>query len=472
VPAPVAAPQTAPLPAGARLALDGSVRRYDGGRVMVGGSPLRLLRLTPDGADRVAGWLDGRPVDDDPRDGRLARRLVDAGLAHPLFDSGPYRAADVTLVVPVKDNAAGLAALLANTAEMADRIVVDDGSATPLPQATLRNPAPRGPAAARNSGWRLAAGELVAFLDSDTVPEPGWLDTVLPLFADPQVAAVAPRVRTGPGSTALGSTALGSTALGRYETDRSSLDMGAEPAAVRPLSRVSYVPTAALVVRRSALAAAGGFDERLRFGEDVDLVWRLVARGQTVRYQPAAVVWHAARPGLRAWLRQRYDYGTSAAPLSARHPDKLCPVRMSRWSAAAWALAAAGHPLAGLAVAAVTAGLLPRKLRGRGLPSAASLGLAARGHLGAGRLLADAVRRTWWPIALLSPFGRRVLLASLLPCLIAAAGRPHDLDRLRWAALRIADDLAYGAGVWAGCLRHRTLRPLRPRFAEWPGRSG
>ncbi|MGH3520295.1 MAG: glycosyltransferase family 2 protein, partial [Haloechinothrix sp.] len=255
-----------------------------------------------------------------------------------------------------------------------------------------------------------------------------------------------------------------SRAIARYESDRSSLDMGRHPAAVRPMSRVSYVPSAALVVRRSALSTLGGFDEALRYGEDVDLVWRLIASGATVRYQPESVVWHQPRANLRSWLRQRFDYGTSAAPLSMRHRDQLSCARISRWSAAAWGLAAMGAPVAGLAVAGITASLLPRKLRDRGVPILASLGLAGRGHLGAGGLLADATRRAWWPLALLSKRGRVLLLAGLLPIVIDAVSRQHELDRLRWALLRIADDLAYGAGVWAGCLRHRTAAPLLPRF--------
>ncbi|MYR59508.1 glycosyltransferase, partial [Streptomyces sp. SID625] len=147
----------------------------------------------------------------------------------------------------------------------------------------VRHPVSRGPAAARNSGWRLAGTELVAFLDADVVPEPGWLEALLPHFADPRVAAVAPRVRSRPGGSV----------LERYERERSPLDLGPLPAVVRPGSRVSYVPTAALVVRVSALRALDGFDESLRYGEDVDLVWRLAARDLLVRYEPGSEVRHA-----------------------------------------------------------------------------------------------------------------------------------------------------------------------------------
>lgn len=460
-----------PVPAGSRLAGDASLKRYDDGRVLLGGSPLRLLRLGKAGARRVDGWLTGAAVGTGEGDRRLARQLLDAGLMHPVAAEDATTNApsvdDVTLVVPVKDNPTGVARLLAATENLAERIVVDDGSTAPLLHARLRHLTPLGPAAARNAGWRLARTDLVAFLDADTEPEPGWLDAVLPLFADPQVVAVAPRVR----STEPGGTEERGTAIAGYETDRSSLDMGRAPAAVRPMSRVSYVPTAALVVRRSALSTVDGFDTALRFGEDVDLVWRLIAAGGTVRYQPESVVRHEPRRDTKSWLRQRFDYGTSAAPLADRHPGLLSCARLSPWSAAAWALACTGRPALGLAVAGVSTALLPRKLAGRGVPTSVALKLAAKGHLGAGRLLAEATRRAWWPLALLTRRGRAVLLAALLPCLVEAMTDGPDDGRIRWAMLRVADDLAYGAGVWAGCLRHRTLAPLLPQFTVGPGRS-
>ncbi len=443
------------LPAGTRLVLEDSVRLLSHGRVLLGGSPLRLLRLGDGGANLLDRWLHGNPVGIGDQEQRLARRLIDTGLLHPDLPPPPVGRSGVTLVVPVKDNAAGARRVLAACGDVAERIVVDDGSAEPVPEAALRHEEPAGPAAARNSGWQRARTDLVAFLDSDATPEPDWLERVLPQFADPVVVAVAPRIRNKSGATA----------VARYDADRSSLDLGTRPALVRPMSRVSYVPTAALVVRRNALATAGGFDTSLRFGEDVDLVWRLVEGGGIVRYHPDAVVWHDPRPTLLSWLRQRFDYGCSAAPLSARHPRMLSCARMSRWSAAVWVLVASGRPATALAVAGVTTVLLPRKLRGRGVPTVQALRLAGMGHLGAGRLLAEATRRAWWPLALVAAMvsgrARTAALAALLPCAVEATGKGCG-----WFALRLLDDLTYGAGVWAGCARLRTSAPLQPQFNE------
>ncbi|WP_249124783.1 mycofactocin biosynthesis glycosyltransferase MftF [Saccharopolyspora erythraea] len=422
--------------------------------MLLGGSPPRLLTLNARAAESVRGWLNDEPVPDDPTAGRLARRLLDAGLVHPHPPAGVHSSADVTLVVPVKDNPAGTAQLLDATRDLARRIVVDDGSADPLPRATIRHDRPRGAAAARNTGWRLASTELVAFLDSDITPEPGWLEAILPQFGDPQVVAVAPRVR---------SQRTGWSPAERYEADFSRLDMGDGPAPVRPLSRVSYVPTAALVVRRSALADVAGFDEELRFGEDVDLVWRLLASGGTVRYEPTVTVWHTPRRTLRAWLRQRFDYGTSAAPLSHRHFGDLTCALLTRWNTVVWSLVAAGKPLPAVAVAAGDAMRLVRGLDG--LPPREALGLVARRQVVVARMVAEAMRRGWWPLALLSRNGRRLLSASV-------ALKIWDVTRARRKVdpaaqlLALADDLAYSAGVWAGCFRHRTLAPLIPRIVD------
>ena len=68
--------------------------------------------------------------------------------------------------------------------------------------------------------------------------------------------------------------------------------------------------------------------------------------------------------------------------------------------------------------------------------------------------------------------GRRAAAASLLlgPALTAYAQRKPALDPLRYTLAHIADDVCYGAGVWAGCLRERTLVPVRPVISWRPVR--
>ena len=433
-----------------------------------------------------------------PGAGALARRLVAAGLAHPVPPPpGPGLAASVTAVVPVRDHAEGLdmlvAALLRRCAEV---IVVDDGStdatgevAAAAGARVLRHGRSFGPAAARLAGAAAAGTALVLFCDADLrLPTGDWFGPLLGHLADPAVAAAAPRVASPvpPGSRA--------SLLERYESARSPLDLGPRPAAVRPGARVSYVPSAALLIRREL----AGFDAAMRYGEDVDLVWRLVAAGWSVRYEPSAVVHHQPRSDWPSWARQRFGYGSSAGPLAVRHPGPLRPAAAAAAAAvAALVIAAApGAPAGGQAERALGAhaqavGLARRLAHRKGAAGAVAAVTAGRGIVTAARLArrlaaaphprrlawvmvlagrrhaleaaADNVRRGWWPPLAASGPGRRVIvLAVLIPAVRDWwVGRP-GVGLLPYVLLRFVDDVAYSAGVWWGCLRARTASPLLP----------
>ena len=460
------APPADRLPDGFAVRLDPGARRRDDGAPLLGGSPLRLLRFSP----RARALLrDDRLVVRDATSAALAARLLEAGVVHPDLPPGPV-AVDVTVVVPVRDRPAELARLLAALrADPATRdlpvVVVDDGSSEPVVAAgarVVRHATARGPASARNAGLRLADTGAVAFLDSDCVPRPGWLEALLPHLADPALALVAPRIvalADGPGGW-----------LTRYEAAVSALDMGAQAAPVRPLSAVSYVPSAALLTRRAALG--DGFDETMRVAEDVDLVWRLAAAGWRVRYEPRAEVAHAHPTTTMEWLRRRAFYGTGAALLAARHGSLVAPLVLAPTSALAWALALGGGRAGRAAAAGILAldtARLARRL-GDPPPVALAAGLVTRGTASAGQALARTVTRHHWPVALaaaaLSRRARRAVAAVALAVAVVAWWPLRGaVDPVRFAAARRLEDLAYGAGLWWGAVRHgqpRALLPARP----------
>jgi mycofactocin system glycosyltransferase len=476
-----------PGTAGLRLRPDPGLRTLDGGAVLLGGYPYRMLRLGPAGAGHVARWWAGEPVPGSPGAQALARRLLATGIAWPLPAGGPGPG-DVTVVIPVRDRAAELALCLRGLGLDGPHryrvLVVDDGSQDPAAVAAvaqdagadyLLRPVNGGPAAARNTGLAAVGTPLVAFLDSDCVPAPGWLDRLLPHFADPVVAAVAPRIVPYEPERAPGW-------LAQYEGVSSTLDMGAVPSIVRPGSKVPYVPGAVLVVRAAVARAHDGFAGHLPVGEDVDFVWRLADRGWHVRYEPAATVAHQHRVRLGSWFARRRDYGTSAAPLEQRHPGTLPAVAMSGWTAAAWSAAAMGGPvagpLAGTAITAAATALLARRLApltgGQAWPVATRL--AAGGTVAAGRLLGSTLSRAWWPVAVpvavAVPRLRWPLAALMLaPPVLGWAERRPPLDPVRYVSARLLDDVAYSLGVWQGCLRHRTARPLLPKLT-WRAPAG
>jgi mycofactocin system glycosyltransferase len=459
------------------LAPDPSTQRSRDGRTLIGGSPLRLLRLTDAGARAAERVLAGDEVPTTGAEAIVARSLLDAGMAHPRPQVVPDLS--VSVVVPVRDDPAGVATLLDALGTHAEVVVVDDGSADPGAlhavvagrAAVLRHERSLGPGAARNTGWRAAAGDVIAFLDADVTPVGGWLPSLLGHLADPRVGMVAPRVRSRPGPTG----------RERYERHRSPLDLGPAEARVVPRGRVSYVPSAALVCRRDVLEQLSGFDPDLRVGEDVDLVWRAIEAGWDVRYEPASIVEHRPRETWRALLRQRGAYGSAAAPLDRRHAGAVAPVDLNAWSLGAWALAVAGGRrgmVAGAGVAVGSSlGLVPR-LRGRAdEPVAAALRLGGLGTLHAGTWLGRSVWRAWLPLALVASVRSRrarraTAVAAVVPALLdrrAARGEERvALDPLRWTLLHATDQAAYCAGVWLGVVRERRIGALRPRLSGIP----
>jgi mycofactocin system glycosyltransferase len=395
-----------------------------------------MFRLTDAGA-RLAARIE---AGDDITDRSLTTRLLDAGAIHPDL-TGATRPGFSPRSMSVDCDVAIVTPQLGGSVTDDGRITVDDGSHPPLRGASVRLERNAGPAAARNAGRRLATTALIAFVDADVELLDdesaahggcGWLDALLPHFDDPTVGLVAPRV-------------LGDA--------HSSLDLGDEPARVRAGTRVGYVPAAAIVVRAVAFDDVGGFDETLRFGEDVDFVWRLDQAGWVCRYEPASTVWHRPRETLADRLRQQSQYGSSAAPLADRHPGALAPYRSSWWSAGVWSLIGAGHPVAALALAVTSAAALAQKLRG--VPAGVSFGLAMRGHLATGEHLARAMRRAWWPIVAVA-------------CVVSRRARAIAIAALVVEPSAVPTDLAYGWGVWRGVRASRTWEPLVPRISGWP----
>jgi cellulose synthase/poly-beta-1,6-N-acetylglucosamine synthase-like glycosyltransferase len=96
--------------------------------------------------------------------------------------------------------------------------------------------------------------------------------------------------------------------------------MGSQQAMGRGENCVFYVPTCNMLVRKDSYLQAGGLDDRLRVGEDVDLCWRLMAAGHHLLYIPQGAVAHKHRNRLLSGLLRRFDYGTSEAVLYARFP--------------------------------------------------------------------------------------------------------------------------------------------------------
>jgi mycofactocin system glycosyltransferase len=463
------------LPDGFAVQVDRRVRVLGRGSALLGGSPTRLLKLAPAAQDMLS---DGRLKVYDDVSAQLARTLLDATVAHPRPAGGPSHR-DVTVVIPVRNNLFGVRRLVCSLRGLRV-VVVDDGSSAPIQQddfvgahcdvEVLRHARSKGPAAARNTGLAACATDFVAFLDSDVAPRRGWLEALLGHFCDPTVALVAPRIV---------GLSRSEKVVARYEAVHSSLDLGEREAPVLPHSTVSYVPSAAIVCRCSALREIGGFDETLAAGEDVDLCWRLIEAGARLRYEPIALVAHDHRTELRDWLARKAFYGGSAAPLSVRHPGKTAPLVISGWALTAWILMALGTGLfqvASLIVAVLTGRRVANAMRGADTSPADVLMVASRGLWSAALQLASALCRHYWPLALLAAllsrhFRRVVLVAAVVDGVVdwlrrrdTIGDQSEPIGLLAYLLLKRVDDLAYGLGLWCGVVRERNVRALKPRI--------
>lgn len=168
-----------------------------------------------------------------------------------------------------------------------------------------------GPATARNTGWRAAAGSYVAFTDDDCVPDRKWLAELSQPLGEYEIV----QGRTLP-----------------QPDQRSRLLPFAHTIHVETES--GYYQTCNIAYTRGALVAARGFDESFRHarpsrrrgrppvhGEDVDLAWRLKEAGARSAFAPDAVVYHeVSPPDYLAYLREnlRRDGLVRALKL---HPD-------------------------------------------------------------------------------------------------------------------------------------------------------
>lgn len=451
---------------------------------LAGGTPYRVMTLTSRGADIIRDLVDGEPTPtDQPAVEELLHRLRSAGV----LIAPPPRATDhvgVTVVIPARSAAGPVRELLASLPADLPVVLVDDGSPVPLaPLAderpglrVLRHETSRGPAAARNAGSALVDTRWIAFLDADTIPDPDWIAALKAHVGDTPTAG-APVVLAAPQIVPLPGSGSGSW----FEKRVCALDLGCDPSDVGPGRAVSYVPSAAMLVDAEAFGKAGGFNEDMHVGEDVDLVWRLLDQG-TVRYYPTVHVGHRPRGTLTAALNRRRLYGTGAADLADKHPGTLNHLDVSIWSLGPWLLAVLVQPAAGLAAAVVTAAIAPW-----GMPEltpAHARKLAAMGHLRAGAALGRWLIRPMLPVTLLVGLlrprvGRRLAVAAaaglafqVVTDLRVASGSGQHAGPRAAAETLVAhtlDDAAYSIGVWQGVIARRNPEPVLPKVRDLPG---
>lgn len=163
---------------------------------------------------------------------------------------------------------------------------------------------------ARNRGAEIAAGEWLVFIDADTQPNGSLLDD----YFDPS-----PGAGTGVLAGGILDVAQSSTRAARHSAARGQMSQ------VTTLRRAGapYAQTANCAIRRSAFIAVGGFNQKIRSGEDADLCFRLAAAGWQIEERERARVAHPTRASVRALLTQLARHGSGAAWLDRRYPGEF-----------------------------------------------------------------------------------------------------------------------------------------------------
>ena len=220
-----------------------------------------------------------------------------------------YNAADT-----IDDCLASLSNLTYPNAEI---LVINDGSRDETGTIAKRYPKVRvidipngGLSAARNVGIAQATGEIVAYTDADVRVDPDWLTyLVQPIISGKYVGSGGPNV-VPPDDPWVAQCVARSPG---------------GPTHVLLNDRVAeHVPGCNMAFRRDALLAIGGFNPvYIKAGDDVDICWRLQARGHEIGFAPSALVWHHHRSSVSAYWRQQVGYGEGETWLDAHHPEKF-----------------------------------------------------------------------------------------------------------------------------------------------------
>lgn len=241
--------------------------------------------------------------------------------------AGELSLSDITIIVPVKNNQAGVTRLISACLEVfsptncpAEIILIDNMSSPPLeipahlawnlPVHVLICSRP-GAAAARNDGIQQARTKWLLFLDSDCLPTAALINGYQQ--ACNGAIAYAGKVLAERKDT-----------LSHYYDTQGILNP--PPLLHNGEERPAYLITANTLILRDALVQIGGFDERFPSagGEDIDLSLRLWEVGP-LSYALAACVFHTFEPHLQTFVRRFVRYGRGNRLLAQRYHVSLAP---------------------------------------------------------------------------------------------------------------------------------------------------
>jgi GT2 family glycosyltransferase len=240
----------------------------------------------------------------------------------PQMDGGMMiEAKSASIIIPTFNGSVRIGNCLdALMAQVAGRdietLVIDDGSTDNLADAVGRYPEVRlisqanaGPAAARNRGAREAQGKILLFTDDDCVPLPGWLDAMLEPFSDLDVVG----------------------AKGIYRTRQRSLiarfvqiEYEDKYRMMARLPGIDFIDTYSAAFLRPRFLEMNGYDTSfpVACAEDIELSYRMSARGWKMKFAPAAIVYHTHPDTLSRYLKKKYKFAFWRVLAVRKNPGK------------------------------------------------------------------------------------------------------------------------------------------------------
>jgi cellulose synthase/poly-beta-1,6-N-acetylglucosamine synthase-like glycosyltransferase len=159
---------------------------------------------------------------------------------------------------------------------------------------------------ARNKGIEIASGDVAAFIDADCVADLHWLSHLLEGFKDSNVGGIGGRILKLKPQTWVQANA------------EDLVEQQLTPQYL-PFHDAPYIVTANAAYSLALLQTLEGFDTQFQSGGDVDLSWRVQAKGFKIVTTPDAIVYHAARETVRGYFKQFFNYAVGHTLLYRKH---------------------------------------------------------------------------------------------------------------------------------------------------------
>jgi len=162
---------------------------------------------------------------------------------------------------------------------------------------------PLNAAAAYNYAMKIAAYNVLGFVDADAKVEHEWLKKITPHLSEETVAGVSGTIETWNTQNPW-ARSIGYEIKNRYD---------------RVGKYTKRIATMNLLLKKDIIAEVGGWNENLPSQYDTDFGYRLGQKGYKIAYEPTAKCYHFNRPTLKAFWRQQLQYGKNTTRLYFMH---------------------------------------------------------------------------------------------------------------------------------------------------------